>query len=564
MPTANPCSGKNTPQRRGPIVSHCQQVILSAVVFCFSRQKAANRPPDGLATRLQHAMIAQLCERPLGTAVPDSVHAVCCSLPTLADVIGYEEREERVMSCLQSGYPRFVFHPYVLRVLEHVAAATPQFGGRKLYAVPSASAAEQFLAWLGNAEACLVKAVGDFFVVGLAEGTAALPLSAPQCARAKSFLQHTGLGLSSRQAEAYLVAHGLLKEPQAEARYLGASSDFYVKAHLKDFIASTDIHLCTSGMNAFYAALKATRKVQAAANKRLYIQLGWLYLDTQCILEKFLDKGDTLHVQFDVFDKAALEKLFAERGSEIAAVITELPNNPLIRTLDIQWLSQLCLRYGVARIFDPTVVGIANVDVLPYCDLLVTSLTKYAANRGDIMCGALALNPQSPLATALRPLLPAETEPLYEGDCARLATQIGDMAAVSARQNENALALIAWLEQQPQVAKVHHPLCGPSAENFRHIARSQTAVGAMLTIELRGDLAAFYDNTPVVKGPSFGTDFTMMCPFMYMAHYEQVTEQAARERLYSLDLNPELVRISVGTEPFEAIREAFAKGLACL
>ena len=39
--------------------------------------------------------------------------------------------------------------------------------------------------------------------------------------------------------------------------------------------------------------------------------------------------------QPDVFDRAALERLFAEHGSRIAGVVTEIPTNPLIQPPDV-------------------------------------------------------------------------------------------------------------------------------------------------------------------------------------------------------------------------------------
>ena len=54
---------------------------------------------------------------PLGTRFPDSAHAVVSSLPTMADVIGYEEQDPRVTRAMLSGYPRFVVHAYVAQLI---------------------------------------------------------------------------------------------------------------------------------------------------------------------------------------------------------------------------------------------------------------------------------------------------------------------------------------------------------------------------------------------------------------------------------------------------------------
>jgi cystathionine gamma-synthase len=81
-------------------------------------------------------------------------------------------------------------------------------------------------------------------------------------------------------------------------------------------------------------------------------------------------------------------------------------------------------------------------------------------------------------------------------------------------------------------------------------------------MELRGDLEAFYDALAVMKGPSFGTRFTLVCPFMYLAHYDLVTAEEGRKFLSSIGIDPDLIRISVGAEPIEAIIQCFADALA--
>src|SRR5580700_3840674 len=52
----------------------------------------------------------------LGTPIPDSPHAVSCSLPTMGAVRGYEEKDPAVTGSLLSGYPRFVVHPFSRRL----------------------------------------------------------------------------------------------------------------------------------------------------------------------------------------------------------------------------------------------------------------------------------------------------------------------------------------------------------------------------------------------------------------------------------------------------------------
>lgn len=48
---------------------------------------------------------------PLGTPIPAILpHAVSVSLPTWKDNVDYEEGAQRVVSVMQTGYPRFFIH----------------------------------------------------------------------------------------------------------------------------------------------------------------------------------------------------------------------------------------------------------------------------------------------------------------------------------------------------------------------------------------------------------------------------------------------------------------------
>src|SRR5271170_3605485 len=84
---------------------------------------------------------------PLGAPIPESPHAVSCSLPTMAAVRGYEEKDPAVTGSLQSGYPRFVVHPFSKRL---AAELVERHGlkGRTLWLTSSRRMAEGLLGHL--------------------------------------------------------------------------------------------------------------------------------------------------------------------------------------------------------------------------------------------------------------------------------------------------------------------------------------------------------------------------------------------------------------------------------
>jgi cystathionine gamma-synthase len=493
---------------------------------------------------------------PLGRRIPDSPHAVSCSLPTMRDVCGYEEKDPAVTSHLTSGYPRFVVHPFARQLAAH-HAAEPEFRGSKLWLTSSARMATELVAYLGGASTG-AKTFERHGLHGVSH-----PDTPELGARAKTFLQHVGGFLSSREAEDHLVQRGLVAARYPENAFQG-DAPAEIRRHLLRVLpgaSAADVLLANSGMNAIYAAFRAVAQIQAARGRTVWIQLGWLYLDTIEILKKFrISAADYVYVR-DVFDHDGLARIFARHGDKIAGVIAEVPTNPLIQTPDLARLATLCRSHGARLLVDPTISSIFNLNVLPHADVVTSSLTKYAASEGDVIAGFAAVNPASPDAPELRQRIAAELEPVYSRDLARLAEQIGRTDDVLRRIHASTAKVVSFLENHAAVRDVFWALQPTARENYRRIARAPDATGGMITFTLRqaGGLTAFYDKLRLAKGPSFGMTTTLICPFMYLAHYDLVTTPAGLAELAASKLDPDLLRLCVGCEPAEEIIAALAE-----
>jgi cystathionine gamma-synthase len=313
-------------------------------------------------------------------------------------------------------------------------------------------------------------------------------------------------------------------------------------------------------MNAVYAAFTASAELQAARGRTIWLQLGWLYLDTIAILRKYTAQpADYVYVR-DPLDLEGIERLFARYGSRIAGVFAELPTNPLIETPDVPALSRLCRQHGAHLLVDPSVASVFNLNVLPLADVVASSMTKYTASEGDVIAGVSIINPAGPDAAELRRRTAAQLEPVYARDLARLAAQIGATESVLARIHANTAQVVAFLEKHPKVRKVYWALQASSRENFLKIARTPDATGGMISFSLRTPMEPFYDRLRLPKGPSFGMKTTLICPFMYLAHYDLVTTAAGIAELSASRIDPDLLRLCCGTEPIDeiigAIREA--------
>jgi cystathionine gamma-synthase len=492
---------------------------------------------------------------PLGQRIPPALHAVSCSLPTMSAVIGYEERDPAVISQMTSGYPRFVIHPFV-RQLTELFRGELELGDQTLWLAVSARAADDLAAELGSAYAVRVRHDGLHGV--------ALPGDPELNQRAKVFLQNTGGFLGSREAEDHLVRRGLYPRVEPETTVSERALDRVTTQLLQAYpgAEATDVILAPSGMNAFAAAWRTLADLQASRGRTIWIQLGWLYLDTMALLKRsVLRPADHVYLP-DPTNLAAVQAACAAAGDRLAGLVTEAPTNPLVQTPNLAALRSAVHEQGGRLLIDPSLVSALNISVLPHADVVVNSLTKYAASEGDVIAGAVIINPHGPDAAYLRKHIARRADPIYRRDLERLAAQIGDFEAVVSRTNASTAQVIEFLRQHPRVREVYWSLQPSCRDNYVAYARSPAHIGALLSFTVRPPLAEVYDRLRLPKGPSFGMKTTLICPFIFLAHYDLVTTEAGREQLAHSGIDPELLRLSVGCEPVEEIISALAEALA--
>jgi cystathionine gamma-synthase len=476
----------------------------------------------------------------------------------MRSVRGYEEKDPEITRHLTNGYPRFVVHPDARQLAAHFIATTPELRGRTLWLTSSAAMARALADHLGpvcDARSCTLHGLP----------AVSHPEAADTAALAKTFLQNIGGFLSSREAEDHLVALGLRSAPYPEDAFAGDATA-EIRRQLRAVLPGTadqDIILTNCGMSALHAAFRAVAVVQAPRGRTVWLQLGWLYLDTIAILKKFTaSPADYVYIR-DVADLEGLTRIFAAHGTRIAGVVAEVPTNPLIQTPDLPAIADLCRRHGARLLVDPSISSVYNLDVLKYADLVVGSLTKYTASEGDLTAGLIAVNPAGPDAAALRTSGTTGVEPLYARDAARLALQIGRTPAVLDQIHASMPKVVAFLEQHSAVKGVFWALQAGSRANYLKLARAPNATGGMITFTLRqpGALENFYDRLRLPKGPSFGMTTTLICPFMYLAHYDLVTTPAGLAELAASKLDPDLLRLCIGTEPADDIIATLAEAL---
>ena len=475
-------------------------------------------------------------ERDLGVPLPDSVHACSVCLPTWASVIGYEEGRAKVLNRLKGGYPRFIRNPLVGRL---TARADEELSGENesVFLFPTRRGAQRAHRWIERKTGAAVRS-SDF------EGLQALIVPETAVRAAREYQRFTGELVSSRMAEDIL--NGGLQV---------GSKDHLLKRRLATIYSAgaKDVHVFSSGMAAVTALL---RSLPALGEGKKTLQLEFPYVDTLKVQEQFGNGVVFLsQAEGESFDEALRR---TEKG-EFAAVFVEIPSNPLLRTLDLPRLSAACREGGVPLIVDDSAVGPHNVKVLPWADAVTCSLTKWLSGVGDVMGGAVVLRSDSAFVTELRTSLgeeSADTSPLYLADTQVLLSNLKGYSQRMAVPNESAIRLVEMLSAHPGVQEVWHPSITHTA-NYDAIKAPGGGYGGLFSFVLKNPKksAKVFDSLALCKGPSFGTSFSLVSPYVLLAHYEEL------DWAEGCGVPPHLIRVSCGHEDASRLEEVFAEAL---
>jgi cystathionine gamma-synthase len=274
-----------------------------------------------------------------------------------------------------------------------------------------------------------------------------------------------------------------------------------------------------------------------------------LYVDTFKVLSRLRRYECTLYDNSDP-ELDRLETDLKEIPTRYTALYLEFPGNPLLGSPDIVRIHALARQYGFAIILDDTIATSVNLDLLPYTDIVCTSLTKMFSGACNVMGGSIVLNPNSPYHHAFSSEL--ETiwgDTCFPSDILIMAANSSDFASRVHKANLNAAVMVRKLRSHPKVIEVYYPEGSASQKFYDQHKRPEGAYGFLLSINFvsLGSAMAFYDALNVAKGPSLGTNFTLACAYALLAHAKEL-DWAAKYGVVE-----HLVRISIGTENREEL-----------
>ena len=209
-----------------------------------------------------------------------------------------------------------------------------------------------------------------------------------------------------------------------------------------------------------------------------------LYGPTRHLIRRTLARFGVTHTLLSVNDLAGIERVLATTPTRL--VMFESPTNPMNRIADIAAITRLARAHGALTVMDNTLAGPhqhGQFDV----DVLLHSLTKFAAGHGDVMGGALIASAE--LIGRIRPEFNVLGGALDPHAAFLIQRGLKTYALRYRQQTASAQRVAEFLAAHPAVAAVHYP--GLPDHPGHALARAQMSdFGAVVSFDLRGGAEA--------------------------------------------------------------------------
>ncbi|KAF5019015.1 hypothetical protein F66182_8989 [Fusarium sp. NRRL 66182] len=318
-------------------------------------------------------------------------------------------------------------------------------------------------------------------------------------------------------------------------------------------LEESDVYLYPAGMNAIFNAHRALLHAREPAKS---INFGFPYVDTLKILQKF-GPGCLFYGHASAGDLDDLEARL-KNGERFLGLFCEFPGNPLLSCPDLTRIRKLADEYDFAVVVDETIGTFANINVLPVADVVVSSLTKIFSGDSNVMGGGLVLNPESKYYRILKTTMDEIFEDNYwPEDAIFMERNSRDFESRVERINANSDAICEVLRTHPLVKRIYYPKFNDSKPHYEKVRLPDRGYGGLLSVvfERKEYAQAFFDELPLAKGPSLGTNFTLASPYVLLAHYQEL------EWAEQFGVDPYLIRVSVGLEETSELGGIFKNAL---
>lgn len=237
----------------------------------------------------------------------------------------------------------------------------------------------------------------------------------------------------------------------------------------------------------------------------------------------------------DMTDLDAVQKAVRPTTKIIWA---ETPSNPTLKLTDLKSVAEIAHAHGALFACDNTWAPLIQRPFDLGADLIMHSTTKYFGGHSDVLGGALIARRDDALFQRVRIVQTLGGAVPAPFDCWLVHRGLQTLPWRFRAQCENALRVAQFLENHPQVARVHYPGL-PSHPQHALACRQMTAFGGMVSCEIKGDRA---------RALALPNELKIFTRATSLGGVESLIEH--RESIEGPDTRtpPTLLRLSIGLE----------------
>ena len=281
------------------------------------------------------------------------------------------------------------------------------------------------------------------------------------------------------------------------------------------------------------------------------------------------------------------EQVEAAIQENTKAIHVETLGNPNSDVVDIERLAQIAHAHKIPLVVDNTFATPYLVRPIEYgADIVVHSATKFIGGHGTTIGGVIVDSGKFDWEASGKFLSLVEPNPSYHG--VSFVKAVGPAAFVTKiraillrdtgatlspfhaffflqgletlslrveRHVENALKVVQYLNNHPQVEKVHHPSVSTDPEQQKLYKKYfPNGGGSIFTFEIKGDAQKakdFIDNLELFSLLANVADVKSLVIHPASTTHAQLTEEELKEQ----GIYPNTIRLSIGTENIDDIIE---------
>ncbi len=294
-----------------------------------------------------------------------------------------------------------------------------------------------------------------------------------------------------------------------------------------------------------------------------FLESGAHIVSTDCVYGPSRGALETIYARFGVessfVDTSDLQNIERAIRPNTKLLYIETPANPTMKITDLVGAATIAKKHGIPLAVDNTFASpYLQRPIEKGADVVVHSLTKYINGHSDVV-GGMIITKNEELYRKIKPVLNHLGGTMDPHQAWLVLRGVQTLPLRMERSQENAMKLAEFLKQHPKVTWVNYPGL-PEHPQYKIAKCQMDGFGAMIAIGVANGLEG--GKTVMNNVDVFTLAVSLGGVESLIEHPASMTHASMpRKHREDAGLYDELVRISVGCEDFEDLRDDLDQAL---